>query len=179
MEFEFLDPGGPVLLIPKIFRDARGYFMETFRENEFREHCGDYNFVQDNQSKSSRHVLRGLHFQYKHPQGKLVRSIAGRVLDVCVDLRRKSPFFGKSYQVELDTENNRQLWIPPGFAHAFLVLSDTAEFVYKCTDYYAPGDEYTLLWNDPDIAIQWPAITPLLSEKDLKGLPFKQCPYFE
>lgn len=179
MEFKYLDPDGPVILIPKIFRDARGYFMETFRENDFREHCGDYQFVQDNQSKSVQNVLRGLHFQYKRPQGKLVRAIAGAVLDVCVDLRKSSPFFGKSYQVKLDTENNKQLWVPPGFAHAFLVLSETAEFVYKCTAYYAPGDERTLLWNDPELGIAWPCKDPILSEKDLKGAPFKDCPYFE
>lgn len=179
MEFKVLDPGGPVILIPKVFRDARGYFMETFRENEFREHCGDYRFVQDNQSKSSGNVLRGLHFQYKRPQGKLVRSISGSVLDVCVDLRKSSPYFGKNYQAELNDDNNHQLWIPPGFAHAFLVLSDSAEFVYKCTDYYNPGDEFTLLWNDPELGINWPVANPLLSEKDLKGRPFKDCPYFD
>lgn len=178
MEFEFLDPDGPVVLIPKIFRDCRGYFMETFRENEFREQCGNYSFVQDNQSKSSRNVLRGLHYQYKHPQGKLVRVISGNVLDVCVDLRKESKFFGKVYKVELDTEKSRQLWVPPGFAHGFLVFSDTAEFVYKCTDYYAPGDEYTLLWNDPDLVIDWPCKDPILSDKDLDGHLFKDCLYF-
>lgn len=178
MEFDFLDPDGPVVLIPKIFRDGRGYFMETFRENDFKEHCGNYNFVQDNQSKSTKNVLRGLHFQYKHPQGKLVRVISGNVLDVCVDLRKESNFFGKVYKVELDSENNRQLWIPPGFAHAFFVISDTAEFVYKCTDYYTPGDEYTLLWNDPELAIQWPSVEPILSDKDLNGQLFRDCPYF-
>ncbi len=179
MEFRVLDPGGPVILVPKIYRDSRGYFMETFRENEFRKHCGDYNFVQDNQSKSSKNVLRGLHFQYRHPQGKLVRAIEGVVLDVCVDLRISSPYFSKTYQAKLDTEDNWQLWIPPGFAHAFLVLSETAEFVYKCTDYYTPGDEYTLLWNDPELKINWPCSNPVLSEKDLKGLSFRECPYFE
>lgn len=179
MEFKHLDPDGPVILIPRIFRDERGYFMETFRDNDFRAHCGEYQFVQDNQSKSSRDVLRGLHFQYEHPQGKLVRVISGSVLDVCVDLRKSSSNFGKSYSVELNTGNNAQFWIPPGFAHAFLVLSDVAEFVYKCTDYYAPGDEYTLLWNDPDLKLNWPCSNPVLSEKDLKGLPLKECPYFK
>lgn len=179
MEFKHLDPDGPVVMVPKIFRDKRGYFMETFRENEFRQHCGDYSFVQDNQSKSVKNVLRGLHFQYRHPQGKLVRVITGSVLDVAVDLRKKSPFFSKSYCQILDTENNAQFWIPPGFAHAFLVLSDTAEFVYKCTDYYAPDDENTLLWNDPALNIQWPCENPILSEKDLVGKLLKDCPVFE
>ena len=179
MEYELLDPDGPVLLTPKVFKDSRGFFMETFRDKDFREHCGNYTFVQDNQSKSSKNVLRGLHFQLKHPQGKLVRSIAGSVLDVCVDLRRESKNFGKSYLAVLDTENKRQLWIPPGFAHAFLVLSESAEFVYKCTDYYAPGDEATLLWNDPELGIDWPCKEPILSEKDLNGLLLKDCPCFE
>lgn len=179
MEFNFLDPDGPVILVPKIFKDPRGYFMETFRENEFRANCGDYQFVQDNQSKSSKNVLRGLHFQLKHPQGKLVRTISGKVLDVCVDLRKESKNFAKSYQIILDTEEQYQLWIPPGFAHAFLVLSETAEFVYKCTDYYAPGDEYTLLWNDPELGIDWQCKEPVLSEKDLNGLLLRDCPYFE
>lgn len=178
MEFQILDPNGPVLLQPKIIGDERGYFMEIFRQNEFQEHCGDYAFVQDNQSKSTRGVLRGIHFQFRHPQGKLVRVFSGKVYDLAVDLRKSSPNFGKCYGVVLDDINHNLFWIPPGFGHGFMVMSDSAEFVYKCTDYYAPGDEYTLLWNDPELNINWPQGEPLLSEKDKKGLSFLDCPKF-
>lgn len=174
MEFQTLDPNGPVLLIPKVFEDQRGYFMETFRQADFERHCGNYNFVQDNQSKSAGNVLRGLHFQRRHPQGKLVRVISGTVFDVVVDLRAGSPNFGKNYSVILDEENRHIFWAPPGFAHGFYVLSNAAEFAYKCTDYYAPEDEYCVRWDDPDLAISWPLAgkPPILSAKDQRGESF-------
>lgn len=178
MKFEIFDHNGPVLLKPRIIGDSRGYFMEIFRQNEFMKHCGDYTFVQDNQSKSTRGVLRGIHFQYKHPQGKLVRVFSGKVYDLAVDLRKSSPNFGKCYGVVLDDISHNLFWVPPGFGHGFMVMSETAEFVYKCTDYYAPEDEYTLLWNDPELNIDWPQGEPLLSEKDKKGLSFQECPKF-
>ena len=177
MEYKHLAPNGPVVLVPRVFGDERGYFMETFRQNEFEEHCGHYNFVQDNQSKSIKNVLRGLHYQLENPQGKLVRVISGKVFDVAVDLRRSSPAFGKTYGVTLDAASHHSLWVPPGFAHGFFVMSDEAEFVYKCTAYYAPGDEYCLLWNDPDLDIEWPLdnMQPQLSSKDEKGLSLASC----
>lgn len=181
MEFKSLAESGPVLLIPKLFGDARGYFMETFRQNEFEAHCGKYEFVQDNQSSSRGRVLRGLHYQLNHPQGKLVRVIKGKVFDAAVDLRQSSPTFGRSWGVDLSAENHHIFWVPPGFAHGFLVLSDEAEFVYKCTDYYCPNDEHCLIWNDSTANVQWPitGITPILSAKDEKGLPFDQCEKFK
>lgn len=181
MDFEPLAPNGPVLLIPKVFGDERGYFMETFRQNDFEKHCGSYTFVQDNQSKSSGHVLRGLHYQLRHPQGKLVRVMSGRVFDVAVDLRRSSPTFGKSFSAILDESNHHGLWVPPGFAHGFLVMSGEAEFVYKCTTYYAPDDEHCLLWNDKTVAIDWPleGHEPLLSAKDKKGRVLQNCSLYE
>lgn len=183
MEFRPLAAGGPVLLIPKVWGDERGYFMETFRQNEFERHCGKYQFVQDNQSKSGNGVLRGMHYQLNQPQGKLVRVISGRVYDVAVDLRRGSSHFGRPFGVILDSENKYSLWVPPGFAHGFLVLSDTAEFVYKCTTYYAPGDEHCLLWNDKDVAVDWPGLSqglvPLLSPKDQRGLSLAECAVYE
>ena len=174
MEFISLAENGPVILVPKVFGDERGYFMETFRQNEFERHCGDYAFVQDNQSLSQRRVLRGLHYQAKHPQGKLVRVIRGKVYDVAVDLRVSSKYFGKYFGVILDDVERKSLWIPPGFAHGFYVLSDEAEFVYKCTDYYDPADERCLIWNDPTINVAWPlnGEPPILSAKDEKGTSF-------
>lgn len=181
MEFHLLAPNGPVMMIPKVFGDDRGYFMETFRLNEFQKHCGSYDFVQDNQSKSRGGVLRGLHYQLNHPQGKLVRVISGTVFDVAVDLRNSSPTFGKAFYAMLDAEKNIQFWVPPGFAHGFMVLSDTAEFIYKCTAYYAPDDEHCLKWNDPDLDIPWPQapVELILSEKDQKGQPFASCPCYD
>lgn len=180
MEFEILSPRGPALMTPKIIGDSRGYFMETFRQNEFAKACGDYTFVQDNQSKSSKRVLRGLHYQLRHPQGKIARVISGKVFDVAVDLRKNSPDFGSAYSVILDSETHRMFWVPPGFAHGFLVLSDEAEFIYKCTDYYAPGDEKCLLWHDPALHIDWPLTDGLLlSEKDKQGLRLRDCEIFE
>lgn len=180
MEFQTLATCGPVVMTPLIHGDARGYFMETFRQNDFVRHCGEHVFVQDNQSRSRRRVLRGLHYQLRQPQGKLLRVISGRVFDVAVDLRRSSPDFGRSYSVVLDSEEHRMFWAPPGFAHGFLVLSDEAEFVYKCTAYYDPGDEYCLKWDDPSLGIGWPvpADGPILSEKDARGLPLSRCPTF-
>lgn len=161
---------------PKIFGDSRGYFLETYSEKDFNEAGLTMKFVQDNQSKSSKGVLRGLHFQTQHPQGKLVRALEGKVYDVAVDLRKGSETFGKYYGVILDSEKQNQFYIPEGFAHGFYVLSDEAIFAYKCTDFYDPKGEGGLMWNDPVIGIDWntiaPAVSPLLSEKDGKHPPF-------
>ena len=180
MQFTPLAPHGPVLLEPTVHGDARGFFMETFRQNDFEAHCGPYTFVQDNHSKSRRHVLRGLHYQLQQPQGKLVRVLCGQVYDVAVDLRASSPTFGCSYAALLDANNRHMLWVPPGFAHGFLVLSEEAEFAYKCTSYYAPEDEHCLRWDDPHPAIDWPVIEggPLVSGKDAMGLSWAECPKF-
>jgi len=170
-----------VLIIePKVFGDARGFFYESFNQKVWREKTGiDAVFVQDNHSRSAKNVLRGLHYQIQQPQGKLVRVVKGAVFDVAVDLRRKSPTFGHWTGAELSEENCRQLWIPVGFAHGFLVVSDFAEFLYKTTDYWAPEHERTLNWNDPDLAIAWPLQgEPLLSAKDAKGIAFKEAEVF-
>ena len=150
---------GLYIVEPAIHGDSRGYFMETYNQRDMQEAGLSMNLVQDNQSMSVKGVLRGLHFQKEHPQGKLVRVIRGRVFDVAVDLRKDSPTFGKWHGIELSEENKKQFYIPEGFAHGFLVLSDTAEFCYKCTDFYHPGDEGGLAWNDPAIGIQWPGVT--------------------
>jgi dTDP-4-dehydrorhamnose 3,5-epimerase len=171
-----------VLIIePKVFGDARGFFYESFNQKVWREKTGiDAVFVQDNHSRSARNVLRGLHYQIRQPQGKLVRVVKGAVFDVAVDLRRKSPTFGRWVGTELSEENRRQLWIPVGFAHGFLVLSDVAEFLYKTTDYWAPEFERTIIWNDPDLAVAWPLQgEPVLSAKDAKGIAFKEAEVFE
>ena len=171
-----------VLIIePKVFGDARGFFYESFNQKVWREKTGiDAVFVQDNHSRSARNVLRGLHYQIRQPQGKLVRAIRGAVFDVAVDLRRKSPTFGRWVGTELSEENRRQLWIPVGFAHGFLVLSDVAEFLYKTTDYWAPEYERTIIWNDPDLAVAWPLQgEPVLSAKDARGTAFKDAEVFE
>lgn len=161
---------GLYIIEPAIYGDARGYFMEAYNQADFRAAGIDAVFVQDNQSMSVKGTLRGLHFQKQHPQGKLVRVLSGRVFDVAVDLRKSSPTFGKWYGVELSGENKKQFYIPEGFAHGFLVLSDTAEFCYKCTDFYHPEDEGGLIWNDPTVGISWPKLpdgtSVLLSEKD-------------
>ena len=165
------DIEGLYVIEPTVFGDSRGYFMETYNQNDFHEAGLDMVFVQDNQSMSTKGVLRGLHFQKQFPQGKLVRAVRGRVFDVAVDMRQNSPTFGKWFGVELSAENKKQFYISEGFAHGFYVLSDEAEFVYKCTDFYRPGDEGGVLWNDPDIGIDWPipeGETPLLSDKDTK-----------
>ncbi len=162
-----------VLLVePKVFGDERGFFFESFNERAWQEATGlKRRFVQDNHSRSQKGVLRGLHYQIAQPQGKLVRVVWGEVYDVAVDLRRSSPTYGHWVGATLSAENKRQLWVPEGFAHGFLVVSDSAEFLYKTTDYYAPQHERTLLWNDPDLAIPWPLEgEPILSGKDLGGV---------
>lgn len=166
---------GVRIIEPKIFGDARGFFLETFEKKRYQEMLEiDLDFVQDNHSRSSKNVLRGLHFQTSNPQGKLVRVVRGEVFDVAVDIRPDSPTFGQWEGVLLNEENKTQFWIPPGLAHGFVVLSDIADFEYKCTDYYNPANEACLLWNDPDIGISWPAESPLLSEKDKLGKTFKE-----
>jgi dTDP-4-dehydrorhamnose 3,5-epimerase len=169
-----------LILEPKVFGDERGFFLETYNKKAFREATGlDVEFVQDNHSKSKRGVLRGLHYQIKQPQGKVVRVLAGEVFDVAVDIRRSSPTFGKSVAFRLDAESKRMAWIAPGFAHGFLVLSEYAEFAYKTTDYYAPQHERTLLWNDPALEIRWPLQgEPILAEKDRRGTPLKSAETF-
>jgi dTDP-4-dehydrorhamnose 3,5-epimerase len=169
-----------LILEPKVFGDERGFFFESYNQRVFREATGlAVDFVQDNHSRSRKGVLRGLHYQIRQPQGKLVRCTAGEVFDVAVDIRVNSPTFGRWVGYRLSAENKRQLWIPAGLAHGFLVLSEAAEFLYKTTDYYAPEHERTLLWNDPDVGVCWPVEDePLLSGKDLKGRPFKEIESF-
>ena len=167
-----------VLIIePKVFGDERGFFFESYNQKLWEEKTGLKTcFVQDNHSRSGKNVLRGLHYQIKQPQGKLVRVISGKVFDVAVDIRRASPTFGKWVGETLSAENKRQLWVPPGFAHGFLVLSDTAEFLYKTTDYWAPEYERSIIWNDPDLAIAWPLDgMPILARKDSEGKLFKEA----
>ena len=170
-----------VLIIePKVFGDARGFFYESFNQQAFAQATGlDVAFVQDNHSRSAQGVLRGLHYQVQNPQGKLVRCVRGAVFDVAVDIRRSSPTFGQWVGVELSEDNHRQLWVPPGFAHGFLVLSASADFLYKTTDYYAPAHERCIAWNDPAIGIEWPAgITPQLSAKDAVGAMLQNAEIF-
>lgn len=166
-----------LLLEPKVFGDDRGFFFESFNAKAFLDATGvDVQFVQDNHSKSARNVLRGLHYQVQQPQGKLVRVVQGEVFDVAVDIRKDSPTFGKWVGAILSAENKSQLWIPPGLAHGFVVLSETAEFLYKTTDYYAPAHERCIVWNDPDLAIDWPIVgQPLLSNKDANGMFVKDA----
>lgn len=164
---------GVQLIEPRVFGDSRGFFLETFSEQRYSEAGITGPFIQDNWSHSCRGTLRGLHFQIQHPQGKLVHVMQGEIFDVAVDVRQDSPTFGNWVGVTLSAENKRQLWIPPGFAHGFAVLSETADFVYKCTDRYAPEHERTLLWNDDTIGVDWPIDgEPILSDKDLNGTPF-------
>ena len=165
------DIEGLYVIEPTVFKDERGYFVETYNQNDMKEAGLDMVFVQDNQSMSTRGVLRGLHFQKQFPQGKLVRVVRGKVFDVAVDLRSDSKTYGKWFGVELSAENMKQFYIPGGFAHGFLVLSDEAEFCYKCTDFYHPGDEGGLAWNDPEIGVEWPleeGVDLIISEKDQK-----------
>ncbi|WP_440054162.1 dTDP-4-dehydrorhamnose 3,5-epimerase [Pseudoalteromonas sp. T1lg65] len=169
------------ILEPKVFGDERGFFMETFREEWFKKDVADVTFVQDNHSKSSQGILRGLHYQTEQTQGKLVRVIQGEVYDVAVDLRKNSPTFGRHVGILLSDENKLQLWVPEGFAHGFYVTTELAEFVYKCTDYYAPQFEQRVLWNDPALDIQWPLVNgqaPILSEKDKAGILLIDAPVF-
>jgi dTDP-4-dehydrorhamnose 3,5-epimerase len=161
-----------MIIEPKVYGDDRGFFYESFNARDFAELCGvKVDFVQDNHSKSAKNVLRGLHYQIQQAQGKLVRVVSGEVFDVAVDIRKRSPTFGQWVGVTLSADNRRQLWIPPGFAHGFLVTSDSAEFLYKTTDYYAPAYERCIAWNDPQIDIEWPLDggDPLLSQKDKAG----------
>ncbi|MDX1694521.1 MAG: dTDP-4-dehydrorhamnose 3,5-epimerase [Ketobacteraceae bacterium] len=168
------------LFQPRVFGDERGFFMETFRQSWLEELGIQAGFVQENHSLSGRGILRGLHYQIRQPQGKLVRVIRGEVFDVAVDLRRSSPTFGQWVGEYLSADNHRIMWVPPGFAHGFYVTSDSAEFVYKCTDYYAPEHERTLAWNDPEIAVNWPVKEepPILSAKDQQGVAFSEAETF-
>ncbi len=159
---------GILLITPKVFGDERGFFMESYRRELFEE-AGIPPLVQDNHSRSVRDTLRGLHYQHPYGQGKLIRVTSGVVFDVLVDVRRASPTFGKWEGHELSESNKRQLWVPPGFAHGFCVLSESADFLYKCSEYYHPETEYTLLWNDEAVGVEWPVRDPILSEKDMKG----------
>ena len=171
---------GVLIIEPKVFGDERGFFYESFNAKAFEEATGlQKSFVQDNHSRSVKNVLRGLHYQIEHPQGKLVRVIAGEVLDVAVDIRRSSPNFGRWASVRLSAQNNRQLWIPEGFAHGFVVLSDAAEFLYKTTDYYTPSAERCISWDDPTLAINWQLQgMPTLSAKDQKGKSLEEADLF-
>ena len=169
------------IIEPRVFGDTRGFFYESFNDNRFRDATGlDIEFVQDNHSKSGLGVLRGLHYQIQQPQGKLVRVVSGKVFDVAVDLRKSSKTFGQWVGEILSADNYRQMWVPPGFAHGFLVLADETEFLYKTTDYYAPEHERTIRWNDTGLAIEWPVedLAPRLSEKDQKGTAFAAAEYF-
>jgi dTDP-4-dehydrorhamnose 3,5-epimerase len=171
-----------IILEPQVFPDARGFFMETYHARKLAELGIAAQFVQDNHSRSQRGTLRGLHYQIRQPQGKLLRVVNGEIFDVAVDLRRRSPFFGQWTGAILSADNKRQLWVPPGFAHGFYALSETVDLIYKVTDYYAPEWDRTLLWNDPQINIAWPLIDgqpPVLSPKDLQGRPFAQADVFE
>ena len=167
-----------LILEPRVFGDERGFFLESFNEREIREIGINSHFVQDNHSRSQQNVLRGLHYQIRQTQGKLVRVVSGKVYDVAVDVRKTSATFGRWVGVELSAENKRLFWIPPGFAHGFLVLSESADFLYKATDYYAPEFERSILWNDGDLGIKWPLVgEPILSAKDAAGKPFRQAEF--
>lgn len=176
-----LDIPDVILLEPTVYKDNRGFFFESFNQRTFEELTGlSVTFVQDNHSCSVQHVLRGLHYQIKHPQGKLVRAVAGEIFDVAVDLRQSSPTLGQWVGEILSDNNAKQLWIPPGFAHGFVVLSEVAEVLYKTTDYWSPQHEQCIVWNDPNLAIQWPLQqSPQLSMKDQQGLSFCQIQGFE
>jgi dTDP-4-dehydrorhamnose 3,5-epimerase len=172
---------GVLLLEPRVFADERGFFLESYNQQKMADFGIDGRFVQDNHSCSTRNVLRGLHYQIEHPQGKLIRTVSGEIFDVAVDLRRSSPTFGKWYGVVLSAENKRMLWIPPGLAHGFSVLSDRADVLYKATDFYHPEAERTLLWNDPQLAIDWQirGAVPVISAKDSVGVTLSAADTFE
>lgn len=171
---------GLLLIQPKVFRDPRGFFTETFQRQRYRDAGIAAEFVQDNFSRSSTGTLRGLHYQIQHPQGKLVQVLRGKIFDVVVDLRKSSPSFGRWLGFELSEENCQQVFVPTGCAHGFCVLSDTVDFTYKCTDYYFPAHERTLLWNDPAIGIEWPLTDePILSTKDRAGVPLERAEVFD
>jgi len=180
---EFLPTAIPevVLIRPRVFGDARGFFLESWEERKFAAAGVDARFVQDNHSHSACGVLRGLHYQVGRPQGKLVRVPRGAVFDVAVDLRRSSPSFGRSVAVELTEDNHHMLWIPPGFAHGYLALTESVDFLYRCTDFYAPELERTILWSDPDLGVDWPLARigkPVLSAKDIAGTPFRRAEHY-
>jgi dTDP-4-dehydrorhamnose 3,5-epimerase len=167
-----------VLIRPQVFGDPRGFFLESWQERKFAAAGITASFVQDNHSRSTRHTLRGLHYQLRRPQGKLVRVVAGSVYDVAVDIRRHSPHFGRSVSVTLSADNHDMLWVPPGFAHGFLVLSESADFLYRCTDFYAPEDERAVLWSDAELAIPWPlapGVAPVLSARDAAARSFRDA----
>lgn len=170
------DLDGVLLIEPKVFGDARGYFLETWNRRRYHDAGLAVEFVQDNVSFSRKGILRGLHFQNPNPQGKLLQVLQGEIFDVAVDLRRSSPTFGRWHGVTLSSENKRQFYVPPGFAHGFAVTSDTALVHYKCTELYSPADEATLAWDDPDVGISWPVSEPLLSDKDRRGWRLKDIP---
>jgi dTDP-4-dehydrorhamnose 3,5-epimerase len=176
MNIQTCELEGLLIIQPKVFGDARGFFMETWNQREYRQHGLAGEFVQDNLSLSRRGTLRGLHFQNPRPQAKLLQVLQGEVFDVAVDIRRSSSTFGRWYSLVLSAENKRQFFVPPGFAHGFAVLSDTALLHYKCTDFYSPNDETGLRWDDPDLAIRWPFNEPLLSPKDAQAPPLRQLP---
>ena len=181
MKFIDTDIADVKIVEVNVFGDERGFFMETFRADEFMEKTGAKPFVQDNHSKSTKGILRGLHYQQTQMQGKLVRVTEGSVYDVAVDMRSSSPTFGKAVGVVLSAENKQQLWVPEGFAHGFYVMTETAEFVYKCTDYYNPASEASVRWDDVELAIEWPlvdGVPPKLSDKDAAALSFKDAPKF-
>ena len=179
MTIHALPLSGVLLIEPRVFADERGFFMETWHQEKFAAAGLDVMFVQDNHSQSRKHVLRGLHYQLRHPQGKLVRVVRGEVFDVAVDLRRSSPTFGHWVSETLSETNHRQMYIPPGFAHGFCVLSDTADVVYKCTALYNRDDEHTLLWNDPSVGVVWPVTDPVISAKDQRGTPLAQADCYD
>jgi dTDP-4-dehydrorhamnose 3,5-epimerase len=181
MEFEPTAIPEVVLIRPKVFGDPRGYFFESWEERKFAAAGLDVKFVQDNHSRSARNILRGLHYQIQQPQGKLVRVVTGAVFDVAVDIRRSSPTFGRWVGVTLTEENHHMLWVPPGFAHGFVVLSESADFLYRCTDFWAPPHERAIAWNDPDLNIAWPlpeGSQPILSAKDAVAKSFRDAEYF-
>jgi dTDP-4-dehydrorhamnose 3,5-epimerase len=181
MEFEPTAIPDVVLIRPRVFGDARGHFFESWEERKFAAAGLDLRFRQDNQNLSARHVLRGIHYQLRKPQGKLVRVVTGAVFDVAVDLRRSSPTFGRWVGAELTQDNHHMLWVPPGFGHGFVVLSESAHFLYKCTDFYAPEDELAIAWNDAELKIDWhlPAgVQPILSARDTAAKPFRDSEYY-
>jgi dTDP-4-dehydrorhamnose 3,5-epimerase len=181
MEFQPTEIADVVLIRPKVFGDGRGFFLESWEQQKFAAAGLDAKFVQDNHSRSGRNTLRGLHYQIQHTQGKLVRVVTGSVFDVAVDIRRSSPTFGRSVGVVLSEENHHMLWVPPGFAHGFLVLSESADFLYRCTDFYAPSHERAILWNDAELGVKWPlpaGVEPLLSPKDAVAGGFRDAECF-
>lgn len=182
MKFEETPLKDVYVIEPRVFGDQRGFFVETWKRDTFREAGFDLDFVQDNHSRSARGILRGLHYQMEHTQGKLVRVTSGAVFDIAVDLRRDSPTLGKWFGISLSAGNQKMLWIPPGFAHGFYVTSEYADFLYKCTDVYHPDSEITLAWNDPTIGIKWPVPQgeePQLSSKDAEGVSWEDAPLFD